>query len=222
MIGLHESHKDGINSNPERLRMPSALAQLEREMPESPSFSEALDDAVQRGYVAAYRWLGSRDEARDACQEAAARALAAKRRYDPNRSFYPWFYRILKNHCLDRLKRRGRNPESVYDDSVSSDSNSAPDAVERAGTADSAEQRLLKNERERAVAAAIAQLPADLREMIELRHFQDLSYREMGELLGCPEGTVMSRLYRARKRLRELLADELAPDRGRSNQRRSS
>jgi len=199
MIGLDGAHKDGINSSQIHL----TINRSECELPASLSFTEALDDAVQRGYVAAYRWLGSHDEARDACQEAAARAMAAKRRYDPTRSFYPWFYRILKNHCLDRLKRRGREPDSL--DSAIPES--------RQVSAESAEQRLMRSERERAVARAISQLPADLREIIELRHFQDLSYREMGELLGCPEGTVMSRLYRARKRLREMLVEDLSPNR---------
>ena len=64
---------------------------------------------------------------------------------------------------------------------------------------------LLQTERDRAVAAAVAELPPELAEMIELRHFQDLSYEEMAAIAGCPTGTVMSRLYRARKRLRELL-----------------
>ena len=54
-----------------------------------------LEQAMRRGYVAAFRLLGTEDESRDACQEAAARALAAGDRYDPSQPFYPCFYRIL-------------------------------------------------------------------------------------------------------------------------------
>ncbi len=163
-------------------------------------FDMALEDACRRGYVAAYRFLGSREESRDACQETAARVLAARGRYDPGQPFYPWFYRILKNHCLDRLKDRKRMKTTAEEH--------APATEEKAG----AETQVLEHERARAVNTAIAELPEELRELIELRHFQDLGYEEMARILDCPIGTVMSRLYRARKLLREaLLAD---PDSG--------
>ena len=68
-----------------------------------------LSEAMPRGYVAAFRWLGTRDEARDACQEAALRAWGARKSYDGKRAFYPWFYRILRNVCVDRLRVRGRS-----------------------------------------------------------------------------------------------------------------
>lgn len=156
-----------------------------------------LEQAMRRGYVAAFRLLGSEDESRDACQEAAARALAAEHRFDPSQPFYPWFYRILKNHCLDRLKGRKRMTPTDREPAP-------PSGPGQQG----AEGALVESERARAVSLAIAQLPDDLREIIELRHFQDLSYEEMAAVLDCPLGTVMSRLYRARKRLREGLLSE--------------
>ena len=143
---------------------------------------------MRRGYVAAYRLLRSSDDARDACQEAAARALGAADRYDPGRPFYPWFHRILKNHCLDRLKSRSR---MVASDDVEPQ---APATQENAWRA-------------REIAAAIADLDDDLRDIIELRHFQDASYEEIAEILDIPIGTVMSRLYRARKTLRQKVRD---------------
>jgi RNA polymerase sigma-70 factor (ECF subfamily) len=153
-----------------------------------------LTQALPRAYVAAFRWLGNRDETRDACQEAAVRALGASDRYDPARPFYPWFYRILRNLCMDRLKGRRRSAVAV-------------DRLEHEPRArdDSAESRLITAEQTQSMNAAIVRLPEELREVIELRHFQDLSYGEMAEVIGCPIGTVMSRLYRARKQLREAL-----------------
>ncbi len=164
----------------------------------STDVGDQLEAAMQRGYVAAYRLLGNPDESRDACQEAAARAWSARERYDSAQPFYPWFYRILKNHCLDRLKLRRRV--------VSSDRElSLPQPIEKA---ESGESLALEGERARAVARAVAALSEDLREIIELRHFQDASYDEIAEILDCPIGTVMSRLYRARKALRnKLIAD---------------
>ena len=136
-----------------------------------------LEDAMRRGYVAAFRILGSADAARDACQEAAARALSARDRYDDSQPFYPWFHRILKNHCVDRLRGRRRLVTSEM-------------AVDRAVDPSAGVEHL---------ALAVHS------EIIELRHFQDASYEEMALILDCPVGTVMSRLYRARKALRKRL-----------------
>jgi RNA polymerase sigma-70 factor (ECF subfamily) len=150
-----------------------------------------LQQALQRGYVAAYRWLGSGDEARDACQEAMARALSSAATYDRNQPFYPWFYRILKNHCLDRHKRLAKSKAVVSELRHTT-----------AYVAPSPEAGVVDEQRCRAVSAAVSALPPELREVIELRHFQDLSYEEIAQIVGCPVGTVMSRLYRARKELR--------------------
>ena len=164
--------------------------------PRHARIQEDLRAATERGFVAAYRILGDGDQARDACQEAASRALGAAHRYDPSQPFYPWFYRILKNHCLDRLKERRR---SVPSDRLTG----LPDRQDRAS-----DQGLLHDEREAAIHRAIAALPDEQREIIELRHFQDLDYGEIAAVLACAEGTVMSRLYRARKRLREHLLED--------------
>lgn len=151
-----------------------------------------LGEAMKRGYVAAYRLLRTPDAAHDACQEAAVRALAAADRYDPARPFYPWFHRILRNHCLDTLAGHKRM--------VSADTTAEP-RTERGD----AEAGVLDSEKARAVAAAIETLDEDLRDVIELRHFQDASYDEIATILDIPIGTVMSRLYRARKTLRKTL-----------------
>lgn len=158
-----------------------------------------LDAALGRAYVAAYRLLRSRDEAKDACQEAAAKALEHRARYDASRAFYPWFYRILRNHCLDRLAQRKR--QGSTDDTT---------LAQKADGRASAEELLIADERSRALFGAVEHLPDDLREVIEFRHFQDLSYEEMAEVLEIPLGTVMSRLYRARNQLREALSGKKA------------
>jgi RNA polymerase sigma-70 factor (ECF subfamily) len=169
-----------------------------------PDVQTLLQQALPRGYVAAFRWLGDREESRDACQEAAARVLARPQAYDPERPFYPWFYRILRNLCMDRLK--GRQLGARADREL---------AATAAPQTETAEGRLLTREREGALERAIEGLPGPLREVIELRHFQDLSYEEMAHVLDCPQGTVMSRLYRARKALRQALAADERPGTGR-------
>jgi RNA polymerase sigma-70 factor (ECF subfamily) len=154
-----------------------------------------LRDAMQRSYVVAYRLLGDADAARDACQEAALKALSASARYDASRPFYPWFYRILKNHCLDRIASNRRVSTSARPERVA---------------AATAERELVDDERIRAVARAIEGLSDEHREIVELRHFSDLPYDDIAEVLDIPVGTVMSRLYRARKRMREILMSDPA------------
>ncbi len=156
-----------------------------------------LESALPRAYVAAYRLLRDRDASKDACQEAAARVLRAADRYDPAQPFYPWFYRVLKNHCLDRLKGRQRSTSALEEFSYAT-----PNAIP-----ETAEGQVIEHERARALNTALARLPEELREIIELRHFQDLTYDEIAAILACPPGTVMSRLYRARKTLRDLLRE---------------
>ncbi|MEQ8274339.1 MAG: sigma-70 family RNA polymerase sigma factor [Deltaproteobacteria bacterium] len=154
---------------------------------------DVLTAATRRGFVAALRILKNRDEAEEACQEAAARAWAARDRYDPSRPFYAWYHRILKNLCLDRLASRNNKPAD-------------PEAAEQLPSEATQESSMLAAEDERRVHAAIEALPEDLRAVIELRHFEDASYAEMADILEIPIGTVMSRLYRARKTLKEALS----------------
>jgi RNA polymerase sigma-70 factor (ECF subfamily) len=166
-----------------------------------------LADALPRAYVAAFRLLRDRDEAHEACQEAATRALEHAGRYDSSRPFYPWFARIVRNHCLDRIAARKRQRPSDQSeelaDRASLAGRGAPFAA--ASLAD-AEATLLASERARRVLAAIEELAPELRDVIELRHFQDASYEEIAAALEIPLGTVMSRLYRARSKLRDALS----------------
>ncbi len=154
---------------------------------------EQLGEAMRRGYVAAYRWLRHPDQASDACQEAAARVLAHRGRFDSERPLYPWFYRILKNHCFDRLKAKKRFVGAE---------------VEIADPKGTVEAEAVVVERQLAVRRGIEALEPPLREIIELRHFQEASYEEIAMILDIPAGTVMSRLYRARRALRAVLLSD--------------
>jgi RNA polymerase sigma-70 factor (ECF subfamily) len=132
--------------------------------------------------------LGDAEEARDAAQEAFLAAYRALDRFDTTRRFYPWLYTILRNRCLKLLAARAaRRTESV----------------ERLELL--AEPPGLPVEETLALERALGELGAEDREVLTLRHFDGLSYAELAELLGVPQGTVMSRLFNARRRLRERL-----------------
>ena len=153
------------------------------------TFQHQLAAYIPRVHRAALGFLGEEQEAREVAQEALMKAYAARDRYDESRPFYPWLYRIVKNTCLDALARRrhravlGLQPERV--------ANSEPTPLDRLSQAEAIDR----------VRAAMGHLSCEQREIIAMRHFQDLSYAEIAQLLDVAQGTVMSRLYRARQAL---------------------
>jgi RNA polymerase sigma-70 factor (ECF subfamily) len=153
----------------------------------------------RKAYYTALKLVGDSDEAYHLSQEAFIRVYNARRRYDGNRPFYSWFYAILSNLAKNHLKKR--SVRANYAASV----RSAQDA--ELDTRDSPEVLVEADETKRAVWSAIEKLSYEHREIVTLRHFEDMSYEEIARLLGIPVGSVMSRLYYARKRLRDLLGE---------------
>lgn len=153
------------------------------------NFDALLADAAPRAVRAALGWLGNEQEAREVAQESLLKAHRARDRFDGTRPFYPWLRRIVRNTCFDRIARRKhREASGLRDEWVASDAPSALDLLAR-------EQAIAS------VRAGLERLSEGQREILVLRHFEDLSYAEIAALLEIPEGTVMSRLYRARKAL---------------------
>jgi RNA polymerase sigma-70 factor (ECF subfamily) len=152
------------------------------------------------GYrTSAYRYcagmLGSPEDAMDVVQEAFLVAFKGIRRVDPERGFGGWFHGILRHLCLATLRHRRAelNPDLL---TRLTDPGPSPESQ----TADA--------ERCSAVARSLTNLTAVQREVIVLREFEGLSYREIAQRLEVPIGTVMSRLYEARRALaRELRAE---------------
>jgi RNA polymerase sigma-70 factor (ECF subfamily) len=131
--------------------------------------------------------------AEDLVQETCLRAIRAKNRLAPNSNVKSWMFTILRNTWLNQVRQSRRAPEITLDEDRVSDTSTDPHT-----------SYVRNAERER-VRAAIQHLPVDSREIIILRVYEEFSYREIAAILGCPVGTVMSRLSRARRRLRPLL-----------------
>lgn len=155
----------------------------------------------RQAYAVAYSFVGNRDDALELAQEAFARAYKAMDRFDASLPFYPWLYRIIKNTCLNHLKKRNRRGEV----SLQAMQDSGFDVASHHEAADNS---LHRSDLRTKLASALDQLPDDHREILILRHFQELSYKEIAECLGIPQGTVMSRLHAARKNLRSCLGEE--------------
>jgi RNA polymerase sigma-70 factor, ECF subfamily len=145
----------------------------------------------------------NRADAEDLVQETYVRAMQAMSRLRPDSNIKSWFFTILRNVWLNELRKRRRGPQPV---DPAMDDGFANEMVEPSKS--SYELYVRKLEREQ-VQAAIQKLPVDSREVIVLREYEELSYQEIASILGCPVGTVMSRLARARSKLRELLSDNL-------------
>jgi RNA polymerase sigma-70 factor (ECF subfamily) len=155
----------------------------------STPFEHLLAAHSPRAHRAALGLLGDEQEAREIAQEALLRAHRARDRYDTTRPFYPWLYRIVKNACLDaRARGRHRAVPGLRDERISAPLQRPGESIDQA--------RAIQRMR-----TALQTLTDGHREIIALRHFQDLSYAEIASILQVKEGTVMSRLFRARRAL---------------------
>src|SRR5215510_4961770 len=150
--------------------------------------------------------MGTEEEARDICQEAFLRAYRALGSFKREARFSSWLYQIALNLCRDRLRRRrGRTMVSLdeLDEGGAQLSAAPPSALDLVETRDL----------QRIVAAAVAGLPEEQREVIVLKEYQGLTFLEIAEILDVPISTVKTRLYRGLGHLRERFVREDGGDR---------
>ena len=134
--------------------------------------------------------LGNRADAQDAVQEAFVDAFRALKSFDESRAFYPWFYVLLRNRCYKMAARR-RETEDIYEVAI---------VAPRSGPTT---EETIELER------ALMSLDQDEREIVTLKYFDGLSYDELAERLQIPRGTVMSRLFHARRKLQSKLGERI-------------
>jgi RNA polymerase sigma-70 factor (ECF subfamily) len=156
-----------------------------------------------RAYRLALRVLRDEDQAQDAVQDAFLKVYGSLDRFEGRSGFYTWLYRIVMNLCIDRKRRDRSDREVEWDEQMPGGPLADPAAADPAQSGPEAEA--LSSELRTLMARAIESLPADARRAIQLREIDGLSYKEIAEALGIPKGTVMSRLYYARRRLQEAL-----------------
>lgn len=150
---------------------------------------------------AAYRFLGSEDEARDVAQEAFLKAYRGLAGFKREARFSSWLYQIATNLCRDRLRRRKARPQVSLE------------ALEEAGpviveTRPGAHERLLARDQAERVRRAIDALPEEQREVLILKEYQELTFLEIAQALELPVSTVKTRLYRGLVQLRLRLETE--------------
>ena len=141
----------------------------------------------REAYMHALALVGNPDDAAEACQESFASAFASLPRLSELTAFYPWFYRVLRNRCLNMLSRRGTAAAFL-----------ALGESEERLVADP-ESNLRKQQEQAEVWRALASLKVEFREILALKYMRGYDYKALANILGVPRGTVMSRLYHARK-----------------------
>lgn len=156
----------------------------------------------ERIYALCRRLTGAHQSADDLAQETFVKAYFALARFDAQWPLYPWLRKIALNSGLNYLKTRGRERPLEDGPAGGRMTPPAPRGDDPAGQFESAEFQARLDR-------AVASLPADQKSVFVLRFHESLSYEEIGRTLGLPLGTVMSRLNRARQKLKEQLADAL-------------
>jgi len=169
-------------------------------------FSRLIDNYKNMVYNLAYRMSNNSQEAEDISQEAFLRAYQSLARFNPSYKFSTWLYQITLNIIRDRFKKKELNYVSLDAPIETDDSEFYPQPVD---STNDPEQIIVRQEDAQAIQEAIYSLPLKYREVIVLRHLQDLSYIEIANILKLPQGTVKVRLYRAREQLRKILSDNV-------------
>ena len=167
------------------------------------AFRELIDDHRDRVFNITYRMLGNRAEAEDVAQEVFITVFKTIESFREESKFSTWLYRVTVNHCKNRIKYLARRHDRDKDelDETSNQTNGAVSGMPvRAANPDKA---LASAQMEKLLQEAIADLDADQREVVILRDVEELSIEEICEITKLPDGTVKSRLHRARLVLRK-------------------
>ncbi len=162
------------------------------------AFGELVERYKERAYMIALGFVGNPDDAMDLSQEAFVKAFKAIRTFREGCDFYPWFYAVLRNTCFNFLRRRKTRKESSLDAAREYGFDVVDGAPGPSAALELKEMRAI-------VRAEIDNLAPVHKEIRLLRHYEHLSYKELAGVLGCPIGTVMSRLYAARQALKARL-----------------
>jgi RNA polymerase sigma-70 factor (ECF subfamily) len=167
-------------------------------------------ETLQKKYSKAINVLVGRmirdpEDAKDIVQETFIRAYLNLSSFRREYSFHSWLFKIASNLCIDFMRRKRLQTISIEQPYPSSDEDSGFDIPEEGVSADS---EIMQTERNKLLKEALDSLPENYRKVIELRHFEEMDYKQIASILCIPIGTVKAHLFRARKLLLEKLKNK--------------
>ena len=173
---------------------------------DSHAFDALVTKYRNRLYAMVFQMVRNEQDAWDLTQDGFFKAWKSLDKFRGQSSFYTWIYRIVTNVSIDWIRKRQLRPEGEFDDSVArTDIDPTADVTPKGGV--SPERALERHELRDRIDAAIAKLTPEHRAVILLKEIDGLQYHEIAEVVGCSIGTVMSRLFYARRKLQTLLKD---------------
>jgi RNA polymerase sigma-70 factor, ECF subfamily len=171
------------------------------------AYRALVEKYQNRVFGMVYGMLRNREDARDITQDAFVKAYRNIAKFRLESSFYTWLYRIAMNLAIDFVRKKKRRGESSgFDEAIAA--KDADGNISQTHNRESPRKALERKQLYKRIMDALEKLPTDQKQIIVLRELEGLSYKEISDITEVPEGTVMSRLYYARKKLQQLLAED--------------
>ena len=178
---------------------------------DSRAFKVLMQRYQRKVYAVAYGFLRNQEDALDVVQESFIKVHRYIAKFEGNSSFYTWLYRIVANLCIDQLRKAKRHRDVEFDDGLRHDGKDEPpsDLLPHVAALGDPSDMLRRKEILAAVEASLEHLSDKHRAVIVMRELQGLSYEEMAQAMKCSKGTIMSRLFHARRNMQRLLTERL-------------
>ncbi len=173
---------------------------------DTPAFNQLVTRHRQRCFSMIYQMVRNEEDAWDLAQDGFVRAWRSLASFRGQSSFFTWLYRIMTNVTLDWLRRKKIESGQEFDDSIGLPG-IAPGAVTAPQATVAPAAKLADQEIRKRIDEAITRLSDEHRTVIVMRELEGMEYHEIAEAIGCSIGTVMSRLFYARRKLQTMLRD---------------
>jgi RNA polymerase sigma-70 factor (ECF subfamily) len=170
----------------------------------------------RRAYALAYGMLHNSDDALDVVQDAFIKAHRYLAKFEGNSSFYTWLYRIVMNLAIDHIRKAKRARHVDFNDALAHHEDEAPVGEESLLPrilGSNPHQSLARAQVREQISAALETLSENHRAVLVMRELEGLSYEEMAQVMECSKGTIMSRLFHARRNMQKTLLDMMGGDR---------